>query len=197
MTKNKIVAVAAVVLGCGALTAAAQPASNQAIARSQLPNSGRMTISSKAIGPDGRIAKRYSAGGGNVSPPLTWSPVKQARAYAVIVQDPDSHGQPFVHWLIWNIPAGLSSLPTGLPNQALLQDPQGTDQGRNDDGGIGWHGPNPPPGDPPHHYHFQAFALDGAVAAAPGSSLVTLISAMRGHVLAAGETVGTFARPRS
>jgi Raf kinase inhibitor-like YbhB/YbcL family protein len=194
--ENRIAAVAAVIL-CVAVGANAQPAANQALARSQLPSSGKMTISSKAVGPDGRIGKRYSAGSGNLSPPLTWSTVKQAKAYAVVVQDPDSHGHPFVHWLVWNIPGGLSSLPPGLPNRGLLHDPPGVDQGRNDSGGIGWYGPNPPPGDPPHHYHFQSFALDGAVAAAPGSGLATLISAMRGHVLAIGETVGTFARPKS
>jgi Raf kinase inhibitor-like YbhB/YbcL family protein len=194
--ENRIAAVAAVIL-CVAVGANAQPAANQALARSQLPSSGKMTISSTAIGRDGRIGKHFSAGGGNASPPLAWSPVKQAKAYAVVVQDPDSHGHPFVHWLIWNIPGGLSSLPTGLPDHGRLQDPKGADQGRNDSGGIGWYGPNPPPGDPPHHYHFQAFALDGAVATAPGSGLATLISAMRGHVLATGETVGTFARPKS
>jgi Raf kinase inhibitor-like YbhB/YbcL family protein len=115
----------------------------------------------------------------------------------VVVQDADSHGHPYVHWLVWNIPGGLSSLPPGLPNRGLLHDPPGVDQGRNDSGGIGWYGPNPPPGDPPHHYHFQAFALDRAVAAAPGGGLATLVSAMRGHVLASGETIGTFARPKS
>jgi len=124
--ENSIAAVAAVILWAAA-GAAAQPAANQALARSQLPSSGKMTISSKAIGPDGRIGQRYSAGGGNVSPPLAWSPVKQAKAYAVVVQDPDSHGHPFVHWLIWNIPGGLSSLPTGLPNHGSLHDPQGVD----------------------------------------------------------------------
>jgi Raf kinase inhibitor-like YbhB/YbcL family protein len=193
--KQKVAVVAAVV-SLGAL-GAALPAANPGLAQSVLPSAGKMTISSKAVGPDGRIGKRYSAGSGNLSPPLTWSTVKQAKAYAVVVQDADSHGHPYVHWLVWNIPGGLSSLPPGLPNRGLLHDPPGVDQGRNDSGGIGWYGPNPPPGDPPHHYHFQSFALDGAVAAAPGSGLATLISAMRGHVLAIGETVGTFARPKS
>jgi Raf kinase inhibitor-like YbhB/YbcL family protein len=156
-----------------------------------------MTVSSRAIDSNGVIGGRYGGGSGNLSPQLSWTGVRQAKAYAVIVQDSDSPGRPFVHWLIWNIPGALLALPAAISNNGRLHDPQGANQGRNDNGGIGWFGPRPPPGDPPHHYHFQIFALDGAVSSAPGSDFATLIQAMRGHVLAQGETIGTFARPKN
>jgi phosphatidylethanolamine-binding protein (PEBP) family uncharacterized protein len=47
-------------------------------------------------------------------------------------------------------------------------------------------------GDPPHHYHFQMFALDTTLNVPPGSSRDEVLQAMAGHVLAAGELVGEY-----
>ena len=54
------------------------------------------------------------------------------------------------------------------------------------------YGPRPPVGDPPHHYHFQVFALDTMLDVPPGAERDRLLAAMSGHVLAAGEVVGTY-----
>ena len=79
---------------------------------------------------------------------------------------------------------------------ASLEDPKGALQGRNSRGQIGYMGPRPPEGDPPHHYHFQVFALDAPLTMPPGADREALLAAMRGHVLARGETVGTFQKRR-
>ena len=52
----------------------------------------------------------------------------------------------------------------------------------------------PPKGDPPHEYHFQVFALDTRLDLPHGVGRAELLDAMRGHVLAAGEIVGTYRR---
>jgi phosphatidylethanolamine-binding protein (PEBP) family uncharacterized protein len=71
-----------------------------------------LELLSTAIETDGAIEPRYTAYGAGVSPPLRWTPVQGAGAYAIIVEDPDAPTErPFVHWLIWNIPGGLSALP--------------------------------------------------------------------------------------
>lgn len=57
---------------------------------------------------------------------------------------------------------------------------------------MGYLGPRPPVGDPPHHYHFQIFALDTLLDVPPGSERDVLLEAMSGHVLAAGEFIGTY-----
>jgi Raf kinase inhibitor-like YbhB/YbcL family protein len=73
-----------------------------------------------------------------------------------------------------------------------LTEPAGALQGRNSRGQIGYIGPRPPAGDPPHHYHFQVFALDTTLAAPPALDREALLRAVEGHVLARGEHVGTF-----
>ncbi len=153
-----------------------------------------MRLMSPAIGADGRIAQAQSSYGANRSPPLTWTPVPAARSYAIILDDPDaSDPRPFVHWLIWNIPAGLTALPQGMPPNVRLADPPGALQGRNDNDAAGYYGPHPPSG--VHHYRFRVFALNAPLSLAPGARRDALSQAMNGHVLGVGELVATFAAP--
>jgi hypothetical protein len=151
---------------------------------------------SDALGADGGIDLRHTAYGDNLSPPLRWTPVEGAGAYALILEDPDAPMEkPFVHWLIWNIPGSIASLPEGLPNNDRLVTPQGAVQGKNDNGSFGYFGPRPPPGTGLHHYHFQIFALDGPLTLKSDAGIRALVDAMKGRVLADGELVGTYAAP--
>ncbi|HZZ89791.1 MAG TPA: YbhB/YbcL family Raf kinase inhibitor-like protein [Caulobacteraceae bacterium] len=152
---------------------------------------------SDALGADGSIDLRHTAYGNNLSPPLRWTPVEGAGAYAIILEDPDApQEKPFVHWMIWNIPGTSDQVPEGLPNQAHLVTPQNAIQGKNDNGSSGYFGPRPPSGTGLHHYHFQIFALDGPLTVKPDADLRTLVDAMKGRVLADGELVGTYAARR-
>jgi phosphatidylethanolamine-binding protein (PEBP) family uncharacterized protein len=65
-------------------------------------------------------------------------------------------------------------------------------QGKTSRGSVGYFGPRPPVGDPPHHYHFQVLALDAELDVPPGSERDAVLAAAKGHVLAAGELVGTY-----
>ena len=157
-------------------------------------NVASMALTSSAVGPDGAIAARQSGYGENLSPPLAWTGVAGARSYAVILEDPDAPGpRPFLHWLIWNIPGGATSLPEGLPTLARPPSPPGAVQGGNDAGGTGYFGPKPPSG--VHHYRFQVFALDAPLELPGGAGRHALSDAMNGHVIAQGELAGTFAAP--
>ena len=62
----------------------------------------------------------------------------------------------------------------------------------NSAGSVGWFGPKPPKGDPPHHYHFQVFALDRNLKLEPGANRQQLLEAMSGHVVGKGQVVGLF-----
>lgn len=156
-----------------------------------------LEVVSDALGADGALDLRHSAYGDSLSPPLRWTPVEGAGAYALILEDPDAPREtPFVHWLIWNIPADAVSLPEGLANDARLVSPQHVVQARNDNGSFGYFGPRPPAGHGPHHYHFQIFALDAPLTLNPESAdLRALVDAMKGRVLADGELVGVFEAP--
>mgnify|MGYP003579840090 CR=1 FL=1 len=151
----------------------------------------RISVSSPAI--HGTISKMQSEYGDGVSPELWWDRVEGAKSYALILEDPDAKSiTPFVHWVAYNIPADRTSLPEGLQEQEQVSEPAGLLQGKTSKGSVGYFGPRPPVGDPPHHYHFQVFALDSQLDVPPGAECDQVLQAMNGHVLAAGELVGTF-----
>jgi len=107
------------------------------------------------------------------------------------MDDPDAPAGTWVHWVLWNLPAGANSLPEGVAKREQLDD--GSRQGRNDFGKIGYGGPCPPPGKP-HRYFFRVYALDTKLNLAPGASRQELDAAMTGHVLGQAEYMGTFRR---
>jgi Raf kinase inhibitor-like YbhB/YbcL family protein len=147
-----------------------------------------INVSSSAFGPGAPIPARYTCGGADVSPPLSWDGAPSSeKSAALTVIDPDAPGRPFTHWVVFNLPPGTTGVPEGGPL------PPGTMEGRNDFGGTGYRGPCPPPG-APHHYHFKVYALDATLSLRSGATEATFEDAIRGHVLADGELVGTFKR---
>ena len=86
---------------------------------------------------------------------------------ALIADDPDAPGQTFVHWVIYNIPADSSGLPPGVPKNNTLDD--GSLQGNNNFGRIGYNGPCPPPGNP-HRYFFKVYVLDTKLSLKSGAT---------------------------
>lgn len=146
-----------------------------------------IVVSSADIGPNGHIAAGNTAYGQNRSLALRWPAVPGVRTWAVILEDPDAPGPaPFVHWLVWNIPGGVTRLAQG----AL---PPGAVQGRNGHDAVGYWGPHPPSG--VHRYHIEVFALDASLALPAGADRDALAAALRGHVIAKGEILGLVAAP--
>lgn len=146
--------------------------------------------------PDGRLPDRHSAYHENISPPLEWTNVPDVKAWAVIVEDPDApQEEPFVHWMLWNLEAGVTRLPEGLPNTPLLAAPQGGVQGRNGMHGYGWFGPRPPAGHGVHHYYFQVFALNDIIEMGPDTPLNELLNALKARTIAHGEMAATYEAP--
>jgi len=162
-------------------------------AESRARGRGTTTLQSQAFSDGQAIPLRYSEYGEGVSPALSWEGIEGAKSYALVMEDPDAAmPKPFVHWVAWNIPAGVTRLPEGLATAPRLTDPDDLRQGRNSYGSTGYYGPKPPPGTGVHHYHFQVFALDTVLDVAPGADRDTLLEAMRGHVLGKTRLVGTY-----
>ena len=157
---------------------------------------GPIDVTSPAFAEGQPIPDAHAAEHENASPPLDWAEGPEGtQSYAILVEDPDvAKEPPFVHWLIWNIPADVTDLREGIPGTPALPLPEGARQGANDQGSTGWFGMRPPLGDPAHPYHFQVFALDTRLDLPAGAGRAELLGAMQGHVLAAGEVVGTYAR---
>ncbi|MBN2212584.1 MAG: YbhB/YbcL family Raf kinase inhibitor-like protein [Sedimentisphaerales bacterium] len=157
-----------------------------------------MKLQSSAFAPGAPIPQKYTGEGTDVSIPLTWSGVPDGTVeLALICDDPDApRPQPWVHWVIYNIPPTTTSLPESIPRQSELAEPQGALQGVNSwtEDNVGYRGPTPPPGHGVHHYHFRFYALDTALQAEPGLSKDELLAAMEGHIIAQAELVGTYQR---
>ena len=163
------------------------------LVRERVGQVAALQISSPAFRSGQPLPPRSSAYHDDASPALTWATVPGARSYVLIMEDPNAANvKPFVHWVAYNIPAGTLGLPEGLPVDPRLLKPEGMLQGSNSRGSVGYFGPRPPVGDPPHPYHFQLLALDTVLDLKPGATRDEVLDAAKGHILAAGETVGTY-----
>ena len=147
-----------------------------------------LVVSSSAFDANQPIPAKYTGEGEDVSPPLSWRGVPSGtKEFALLCEDPDApRPKPWVHWVLAGIPEAATGLTEGDSTRHV--------EGRNDFGKNGYGGPMPPPGHGVHHYHFKVFALDQPSKLAPGASKEDLLAAVKGHVLAEGELIGTYER---
>jgi len=177
----KIAGLLAVTLGT-AFAQQAKPAGGAA--------GGNFTLTSSAFRIGAEIPQQYSCKGVDSSPALEWSGAPaHVASFALIMDDPDAPAGTWVHWVLWNLPADAQSLPEGVPKREQLGG--GARQGQNSFRKTGYNGPCPPAG-ATHRYFFQLYALDGKLDLAAGASRAQLDEAMKGHVLAETEYMGTF-----
>ena len=144
-----------------------------------------------------RIPIKHSKDGGNLSPSLEWSNLPPGTVtLALLCEDPDApQDEPWVHWVVYNIPELLAGLPEGVSKlMKPLDEVDGAVQGLNSFGKIGYDGPRPPAGHGTHHYRFILYAVDTILDLGPGASKAELLSALKGHVLASTQRVGTYSR---
>lgn len=155
-----------------------------------------ITIRSEAFAAGQPIPQRHTGDGEDLSPALSWAGVPDnAKELALIMDDPDAPTpEPWVHWVIYKLPATTTGLAEGIATSAQLGEPAGALQGKNSWGFLGYRGPAPPPGHGTHHYHFRVYALDTALDVAAGLDKRQLLHEMREHVIAEGELVGTYVR---
>jgi len=166
-----------------------------ALKRPETAAKGQLNVTSSSFASNGMLHERFTEYADGVSPALAWKAVAGAKSYAVIMEDPDAKPvTPFVHWVMWNIPADTTSIPEGVQEQARLSDPDGVLQGRTTRGAPGYYGPKPPVGEAAHRYHFQVYALDTMLDVPFGADRDQVLQAMQGHVLAKGEIVGKYAQ---
>ena len=151
-----------------------------------------LQLTSTAFSNGEAIPVTHTADGPDTSPPLAWAGAPEGtESFALICDDPDAPMGTWVHWVYYNIPPDLSSLPEGVP--PVEEPPTGGSHGKNDFGRIGYGGPSPPPGRP-HRYFFKLYALDTELQLAPGATKKQLLQAMQGHILAEGQLMGNYQR---
>ncbi|MCC6526904.1 MAG: YbhB/YbcL family Raf kinase inhibitor-like protein [Polyangiaceae bacterium] len=151
-------------------------------------------LHSPAFAPNGAIPTRHTCEGADVAPALGWSGAPAGtQSYALVVDDPDAPDpaapkRTWVHWVVCDIPASVNGLPEG---GAL---PAGARSGVNDWKRTGYGGPCPPIGR--HRYFHKLYALDTLLAELAQPTKAALEHAMKGHVLAEAELVGTYQKKR-
>ncbi|MGD9764421.1 MAG: YbhB/YbcL family Raf kinase inhibitor-like protein [Candidatus Binatia bacterium] len=156
---------------------------------------GAFTLTSKVFEPNGPIPAKYTCEGADVAPPLKWdAPPADTKSFVLIADDPDApdplrpRKTPWVHWVIYNIPASARELPEG---GAL---PDGAQAGVNELGNPVYDGPCPPTGK--HRYSFKLYALGAPLPDLGAASKGTVEEFMRSHVLQTTELIGTYEKQR-
>ena len=150
-------------------------------------------LTSPAFQHDQDLPSRFSADGGNVSPPLEWTGVPDgAKELLLICDDPDAPYGVFTHWIVYGIAADEMRLPEGVPRDAVIDEPVELMQGLNEFDESGYTGPTAIDDDDeliPHRYFFRLFALDSELDLPPGARRDEVRQASSGHVMATAELV--------
>ena len=159
------------------------------LARAAIPARSRvpLAVTSPAFQDGGDIPRANTQYGANLFPGLRWSKGPSGtQSYVVIMQgDPVTGSTTSIHLTLFNVPASVTQLDTGMTTT-----PSGATYGPN------VHGLNQPYAGPHPHtaarqrYHLQVFALNTTLDSNPRLSFAALESAMTGHVLASGDLVG-------
>lgn len=151
-----------------------------------------MKLISSAFKNGGVLPTLYTCDGKEVNPPLQWSDAPaDTKSFMLIMEDPDAPAtkpNPWVHWIVFNIPPSISEIKEDANIQAL----KGARQGLTNSGKSKFHGACPP--DKMHRYYFILYALDSMLDLLEGASKGELMKAIDGHVLAKAELMATYER---
>jgi Raf kinase inhibitor-like YbhB/YbcL family protein len=178
------------------------PVAYQDVRSVQIPHAGFTLVSADLRG--GRFTRRqessaFGCSGENLSPALSWSGAPPGtRSFAVTIFDPDAPtGSGFWHWIVYNIPATVSSLPAGAGHvtaASLL--PAGAAQATTDFGTPGYGGACPPSGAPEHRYVITVHALKTEHASVPqGATPAVVRFVLHTQTIATASLVARYARP--
>jgi Raf kinase inhibitor-like YbhB/YbcL family protein len=157
---------------------------------------GKFVLTCPAFTEGQRLPIEYTCEGKNISPTLAWGDVPtETKSFSLICDDPDAPTpKPWVHWVIFNIPSTKTSLAEAVDTVGTL--PDGSRQGKNDFGNLGYGGACPPPGPKPHHYRFKLHALDCMLDLQAGANKSDVETAMQGHILIQATLTATYSRSK-
>lgn len=133
----------------------------------------------------------YTCDGKEVTPQLYWQNMPGGtQSFVLIMDDPDAPMGTWDHWIVYNIPANITSL-----NENLTSLPPGAIQGKNSWNNENYGGPCPPPARV-HRYLFKLYALNTMLPNKPGLDKQGVEQAMNGHVLATAELMAKYERSK-
>jgi len=137
------------------------------------------------------IPVQHSLQGGNLSPPLSWSNAPaNTKSFVLIMDDPDAPGGTWDHWIVYNIPAGTTSLAENAGASGSGGLPSGAVHGTNSWGNNYYQGPSPPSGT--HRYYIKLYALSVSQLNPSGTNKAAIEAAMQGKILKQTQLMGTY-----
>ncbi|HEY32623.1 MAG TPA: YbhB/YbcL family Raf kinase inhibitor-like protein [Dehalococcoidia bacterium] len=147
-------------------------------------------LTSSAFSDGERMPSVYSKEGGNRSPPLEWTGVPHGTvSFVLVMYDPYGWDEPCDHWIVFNIPADVTSLEEGASSNL----PEGASHGTVAGGRTTYYGCYPQEGHT-SSYYFTIYALDTMLNLNQGATKQQVLAAMEGYILAEAELVGTYSR---
>ncbi|MDY6918496.1 MAG: YbhB/YbcL family Raf kinase inhibitor-like protein [Chloroflexota bacterium] len=159
----------------------------------------RLALKSTAFEHGQMMPSECTCDGDNVSPDLSWEGApEEANTFVIIAEDRDIpmqalHLLAWVHWVVYDIPPDVTSLPGGLPSNEVLDN--GARQGMTSFKRVGYSGPCPPFGT--HRYYFRLYAVDSPIGIEPRhATRKRVLRALQGHVVGYGELMGRYRRAR-
>ncbi|HEU4946428.1 MAG TPA: YbhB/YbcL family Raf kinase inhibitor-like protein [Kribbella sp.] len=150
-----------------------------------LPAVGSFTVTSDDVRDGEMLDDAHVFAGGNTSPHLRWEGFPaETKGFVVTCFDPDAPTPSgFWHWVLVNLPATVTELPTGAGAAERLDN--GAFHVRNDFSTRNYAGAAPPDGDQVHRYYFVVHAIDvDALPVDPDSSATYVSFNLAFHTLA-------------
>jgi Raf kinase inhibitor-like YbhB/YbcL family protein len=147
---------------------------------------GTIVFGTQEFAAGGVVPSKFTCDGKDINPTMFIERVPDtAKSLVVIMDDPDAKPEKLTHWILFNI----------SPDETLIEEgeiPPGSRPGINDFGKNYYQGPCPPLGI--HKYFFRIYALDTVLSLDENTKREDLDRAMKGHVIAEGETWGEYTK---
>ena len=147
--------------------------------------------------PEAHVFDGFGLKGGNTSPHLRWSGAPEGTAgYVVNVLDPDAPtGSGFWHWVVVNLPADVTELPTGAGAGDASLPGTGAFHVRSDYGTQTYGGPAPLAAPKRHRYIFTVHAVDEPLDVTPDTSAAAIGFNLFFHTLARARFIAEYEVP--
>ncbi|SHL74806.1 phospholipid-binding protein, PBP family [Nitrosospira sp. Nsp11] len=130
------------------------------------------------------VPTRHTCNGENISPALEFRDLPAGtKSLVLIVEDVDATPDPWIHWLVFNIPPTTASVSAG-------HIPEGSTEGIANGGTHGYEGPCPKYFSGTHHYHFRLFALDTVLDLPATADKTQVAASMQDHLIDSATLVG-------
>jgi hypothetical protein len=153
-----------------------------------------ITVSSGSFPPNGDMPVNCTCKGREASPALAWESIQSdVKSYVILATDYDVPTPAFPifnlsHWVVYNLPASVRSLPEGVTTEQMRL--LNGKVGKNGTGDLKYIGPCPPLGR--HAYTFRVYALDQMLTFDDQPDKKEVLEIIKGHILGYGELKGYF-----